>query len=128
LISAAQTSHGPALFRKLLLFLFSFLWHGPDGRRFRSLAASGGVKQLRRWASVPKPPDAQPKLPAVAFAVQMLPGHLVCGFVRISGRNEPRMFLFTAATAARIDFVYVQVSHDVYRSPKSSKGRQQAKR
>jgi hypothetical protein len=23
-----------------------------------ALAASGGVKQLRRWASVPKPPDA----------------------------------------------------------------------
>jgi hypothetical protein len=57
----------------------------------------------------------------------MLPGHLVCGFVRISGRNEPRMFLFTAATAARIDFVYVHVSHDVYRSAKSSKGREQAK-
>jgi hypothetical protein len=27
-----------------------------DGRG--ALAASGGVKQLRRWTSVPKPPDA----------------------------------------------------------------------
>jgi len=42
----------------------------------------------------------------------MLSGNLVCGFLRISGRDEPRVFLFTAATAPRIDFVYVHVSHD----------------
>jgi hypothetical protein len=56
----------------------------------------------------------------------MLPGHLVCGFVRISGRHEPRVFLITAATGARMDFVYVHVSHDEF-SGKSSKGRQQEK-
>ena len=39
----------------------------------------------------------------LAFAVQMLPGHLVCGFVGISGRNEPRALLPPAATAAKLD-------------------------
>src|SRR5205823_5824223 len=77
-----------------------------------SVRLSGGVKQLRRGASIPKPPDAQPKLPAVAFAVQILPGQLVCGFVRVSGSNEPRVFLIIAATAPRIDFVYVHPCHD----------------
>jgi hypothetical protein len=31
----------------------------------------------------------------------MLPGHLVCGFVGISGRDEPRVLLLPAATAAK---------------------------
>ena len=74
-------------------------------------AASGGVKQLRQWASVPKPPDAYPNLPAFAFAVQMLPGHPVCGFVGIYGRDEPRVLLLPAATAAKLDLVYVH-DHD----------------
>jgi len=43
----------------------------------------------------------------LAFAVQMLPGHLVCGFVGISGRDEPRVLLLPAATAAKLDLVYV---------------------
>ena len=72
-----------------------------------ALAASGGVKQLRRRASVPKPPDAEPKPPAFAFAVQMLPCHLVCGFVGICGRDEPSVLLLPAATAAKLDLVYV---------------------
>jgi hypothetical protein len=37
----------------------------------------------------------------------MLPGHLVCGFVGISGRDEPRVLLLPAATAAKLDLVYV---------------------
>jgi hypothetical protein len=57
----------------------------------------------------------------------MLPGNLVCGFLRISGHDEPRVFLFTAATAPRIDFVYVHVSHDESRSTKAPKGRQEEK-
>jgi hypothetical protein len=57
----------------------------------------------------------------------MFPGHLVCGFVRIFGRDEPCVFLFTAATAPRINFVYVQVRHDVSRSTETFKGRQEAK-
>jgi hypothetical protein len=36
-----------------------------------------------------------------------LPGHLVCGFVGISGRDEPRVLLLPAATAAKLDLVYV---------------------
>jgi hypothetical protein len=74
-------------------------------------APSGGVKHFRRWASVPKPPDAQPNLPAFAFAVQMLPGHLVCGFVGISRRDEPCVLPLPAATAAKLDLVYVH-DHD----------------
>jgi hypothetical protein len=69
-----------------------------------------GVKQLRRGASITKPPDAQPKPPAVAFAVQMRPGHFVCGFARISGRDEPRVLLLPAATAAKLDLVNVHDS------------------
>ena len=79
-----------------------------------ALAASGGVKQLRQWASVPKPPDAYPNLPAFAFAVQMLPGHLVCGFVGISGRDEPSVLLLPAATAAKLDLVYVHDTQDAF--------------
>jgi hypothetical protein len=37
----------------------------------------------------------------------MLPGHLVCGFVGISGRNEPRVLLLPATTAEKLDLVYV---------------------
>src|SRR6516164_10226873 len=37
----------------------------------------------------------------------MFPGHLVCGFVGISGRNEPRVLPLPAATAAKLDLVYV---------------------
>jgi hypothetical protein len=74
---------------------------------FRPLAASRSVKQLRRGASVSKPPDAQSNPPGVAFAVQMRPGHFVCGFARISGRHEPRVLLLPAATAAKLDLVYV---------------------
>src|SRR5262244_2537913 len=36
----------------------------------------------------------------------MLSGHPVCGFVGISGRNEPRVLLLPAATAAKLDLVY----------------------
>jgi hypothetical protein len=74
---------------------------------FRPLAASRSVKQLRRGASVSKLPDAQSNPPAVAFAVQMRPGHFVCRFARISGRHEPRVLLLPAATAAKLDLVYV---------------------
>ena len=74
---------------------------------FRPLAASRSVKQLRRGASVSKPPDAQSNPPAVAFAVQMRPGPFVCRFARISGRHEPRVLLLPAATAAKLDLVYV---------------------
>ena len=73
---------------------------------------ASGVKQLRRWASVPKPSDAYPNFPAFAFAVQMLPGHLVCSFVRISGRDKPRVLLLATATAAGLNLVYVQGTHD----------------
>ena len=66
---------------------------------------ASGVKQLRRWASVPKPPDAYPNFPTFAFAVQTLPGHLVCSFVRISGRDKPRVLLLATATAARLNLV-----------------------
>jgi hypothetical protein len=51
-------------------------------------------------------------LPAFAFAVQMLPDHLVCGFVGISGRDEPRVLLFATATGAKLDLVYVYHTHD----------------
>ena len=37
----------------------------------------------------------------------MLPGHPVCGFVGIYGRDEPRVLLLPAATAAKLDLVYV---------------------
>jgi hypothetical protein len=37
----------------------------------------------------------------------MLSGHLVCGFVGISGRDEPRVLLLPAAPAAKLDLVYV---------------------
>jgi hypothetical protein len=56
----------------------------------------------------------------------MLPGNLVCGFVRISGRHEPRVFLIIVATVAGIDFVYVQGSHDAF-STITSGGREQEK-
>jgi hypothetical protein len=56
----------------------------------------------------------------------MLPGNLVCGFVRISGRHEPRVFLIIVATLAGIDFVYVQGSHDAF-STITSGGREQEK-
>ena len=79
----------------------------PEQTAAGALAASGGVKQLRWRASVPKPPDAEPKPPAFAFAVQMLPCHLVCGFVGICGRDEPSVLLLPAATAAKLDLVYV---------------------
>ena len=39
--------------------------------------------------------------------MQMLPGHPVCGFVGIYGRDEPRVLLLPAATAAKLDLVYV---------------------
>jgi hypothetical protein len=45
----------------------------------------------------------------------MLTGHLVCGFVGISGRDEPRVLLLPAATAAKLDLVYVHDAHDVSR-------------
>jgi hypothetical protein len=45
----------------------------------------------------------------------MLPGHLVCGFVGISGRDEPRVLLLPAAAAAKLDHVYVHGTHDVSR-------------
>jgi len=51
-----------------------------------------------------------------AFAVQMRPGNLVCGFDRISGRHEPRVCLIKVATVAGINFVYVQGSHDAFSS------------
>ena len=35
--------------------------------------------------------------------MQLLPGHLVCGFVGISGRDEPRVLLLPAATATKLD-------------------------
>ena len=38
----------------------------------------------------------------------MLPNHLVCVFVGIFGRDEPRVLLLPAATAAKLDLVYVQ--------------------
>ena len=37
----------------------------------------------------------------------MLPGHLVCGFAGISVRDEPRALLLPAATAAKLDLVYI---------------------
>ena len=37
----------------------------------------------------------------------MLPGHPVCGFVGIYGRDVPRVLLLPAATAAKLDLVYV---------------------
>src|SRR5215475_345561 len=49
-----------------------------------TLAVSRGVKQLWRWAS-----------------------HHVCGFVGICGRDEPSVLLLPAATAAKLDLVYV---------------------
>ena len=70
-------------------------------------AASGGVKQLRRWASVAKPVDAKPHFPAFALAAQMFADHPICGFVGISGRDEPHVLLLPAATAAKLDLVYV---------------------
>jgi hypothetical protein len=80
---------------------------GPISAVMRPARRLRSVKQLWRWASVPKPPDAQPNLPAFAFGVQMLNGHLVCGFVGISGRDEPGVLLFPAAAAAKLDLVYV---------------------
>jgi len=44
----------------------------------------------------------------------MLPGHLVCGFVGISGRDEPRVLLLPAATAAKLDLVYVHDTQDAF--------------
>jgi hypothetical protein len=41
----------------------------------------------------------------------MPPDHLVCGFVGISSRDEPRILLLPAASAAKLDLVYV---HDAY--------------
>jgi hypothetical protein len=55
----------------------------------------------------------------------MLPGHLVCGFVGISGRDEPRILLLPAATAAKLDLVYVHDAHDVSRWTEASRGRQE---
>src|ERR671930_308256 len=43
--------------------------------------------------------------------VQIFASHLVCGFVDISGRDEPRVLLVPAATAAKVDLVYVH-DHD----------------
>jgi hypothetical protein len=37
----------------------------------------------------------------------MLSGHLVCGFIGISGRDEPGVLLLPAATAAKLDLVNV---------------------
>jgi len=45
----------------------------------------------------------------------MLPGHLVCGFVGIYSRDESRVLLFAAATAAKINFVYVHDTHHSFR-------------
>ena len=81
-----------------------------------------GYWNLQR-ASVPKPSDAQTNLPVFAFAVQMLPGHLVCGFVGISGGDEPRVVLLPAATAAKLDLVYVHDTHDVSRWTEASRGK-----
>jgi hypothetical protein len=44
-------------------------------------------------------------------AMERFPGHLVCGFVDISGRDEPRVLLLPAATAAKLDLEYVH-DHD----------------
>jgi hypothetical protein len=53
----------------------------------------------------------------------MLPGNLVCGFVGISGRDEPRILLLPAATAAKLDLVYVRDAHDVSRWIEASRGK-----
>jgi hypothetical protein len=42
----------------------------------------------------------------------MLPGHFVCGFIGIAGRDEPRVLLLATATAAKLDLVYVHDTHD----------------
>jgi hypothetical protein len=44
----------------------------------------------------------------LALAVQMLPGHLISGFVGIYGSDKPRVMLFPAPTATKLDLVYVQ--------------------
>jgi hypothetical protein len=47
--------------------------------------------------------------------MQMLTGHLVCGFVGISGGDESCVLLLPVAAAAKLDLVYVQGTHDVSR-------------
>jgi hypothetical protein len=54
--------------------------------------------------------------------MQVLPGHLVRGFVGISGRDESRILLLPAATAAKLDLVYVHDAHDVFRWTEASRG------
>jgi hypothetical protein len=66
-----------------------------------------GIKQRGRWASIAEPADAQPNLPAFAFAAQLYPGHPVSGFVGVSGRNKARVLLLPAAAVAKLDLVYV---------------------
>ena len=57
--------------------------------------------------------------------MQMLPGHLVCGFVGISGGDESCVLLLPVATAAKLDLVYVQDTHDVSRWDQVLEARQQ---
>jgi hypothetical protein len=41
----------------------------------------------------------------------MRPGHLVCGFVGISRRDEPRVLLLATATTAKLNLVNVHDTH-----------------
>jgi hypothetical protein len=58
--------------------------------------------------------------PAVMLSRTSMPGssgEIIAAFVGISGRDEPRVLLLPAATAAKLDLVYVHDTHDVSRIP-----------
>jgi hypothetical protein len=73
--------------------------------RSAPLAASRGVEQFRR--------GFRSQVSAtVAFATQMLPGQLVCSFLRISGPTN-RACSSSEQPRRQINFAYVQVRYDV---------------